>query len=165
MKNLPAIAGAAGDTGSIPGSSGRSLEGGNSKPVQYCYQDNLLDRGAWQAITHRVGKRQTGLKQRSMQWEKKKTCKSIPQGHQKHSAEIQENFFVFTKPDISGCQFQILYNLYRIHDQLAGSEKIKLQDKLVANNKRKAHILTLQEETEDEVVDGKGIKGKESNWS
>lgn len=123
-----------------------------------------MDRGAWQAITHKVGKRQTGLKQLSMQWEKRKHVNLYPKRHQKHSVEIQENFFIFTKPDISGCQFQILYNLYRIHDQLAGSEKIKLQDKLVANNKRKSHILTLQEEMEDEVVDGK-IKGKETNWS
>ena len=67
--------------------------------------------------------------------------------------------------DISGCQFQILYNLCRIHDQLAGSEKIKLQDKLVANYEIKAHILSLQEEKEEEVVDGKEIKGKELNWS
>ena len=66
VKNLPANAGASGDIGLIPGSSGRSLEGGNGKPLQYYYQDNLMDRGAWQAITHGVAKRQTGLKQMSM---------------------------------------------------------------------------------------------------
>ena len=97
--------------------------------------------------------------------EKKKTCKSIPKAIRITQWKSKKILFVFTKPDISGCQFQILYNLCRIHDQLAGSEKIKLQDKLVANNKRKAHILSLQEEKEEEVVDGKGIKGKESNWS
>ena len=40
-----------------------------------------------------------------------------------------------------------------------------MQDKLVANYEIKAHILSLQEEKEEEVVDGKEIKGKELNWS
>ena len=73
--------------------------------------------------------------------------------------------FVFTKSDISGCQFQSPYNLCRIYDHLAGTENIKLQDELVANNKRKAHILTVPEEKEEEVDDDKVIKGEESNWS
>ena len=34
VKNLPANAGDAGDTGAIPG-SGKSPEGGNSNPLQY----------------------------------------------------------------------------------------------------------------------------------
>ena len=48
VKNSPANAGNAGDTGSIPG-SGRSLGGrhGNLYP---------MDRGAWQATVHRIAK-------------------------------------------------------------------------------------------------------------
>ena len=48
VENLPANAG---DTGSIPG-SGRSPGEGSDNPLQY-YR---LDRGAWQAIVHRVTK-------------------------------------------------------------------------------------------------------------
>ena len=42
-------AGDEGDPGLIPG-SGRSPRGGNGNPLQYSYQDNLMDRGAWRAI-------------------------------------------------------------------------------------------------------------------
>ena len=50
VKNLPVNAG---DLGSIPG-SGRSLGGGNGKPLQYSCLKNSMDRGAWQAIVHGV---------------------------------------------------------------------------------------------------------------
>ena len=46
IKNLPADAGAAGDTGSIPG-SGRSPGEGNAYSLQYSYLGNPMDRGAW----------------------------------------------------------------------------------------------------------------------
>ena len=46
VKSLPANAGDARDTGSIPG-SGRSLGGGNGSPLQYSYLENPMDRGAW----------------------------------------------------------------------------------------------------------------------
>ena len=68
VRNPPADAG---DISLIPGSSGRSLEGGNGNPLQYYYQHSFIDRGAWQAVIHGVAKRQTGLKQLSMQWGEK----------------------------------------------------------------------------------------------
>ena len=54
-KNLPASAGATGDTGLIPG-SGRSLGEGNGNLLQYTYLGNPIDRGAWQATVHEVAK-------------------------------------------------------------------------------------------------------------
>ena len=53
IKNLPANAGDIRDKGSIPG-SGRSSGGGHGHPLQYSCQENLIDRGAWWAIVHRV---------------------------------------------------------------------------------------------------------------
>ena len=61
VKNLPANAGAAGATGSIPGSR-RSPEGGNGNSLQYSCLENPMDRGAWRAIVHGVANRQTRLK-------------------------------------------------------------------------------------------------------
>ena len=52
VKNLPANAGA---TGLIPG-VGRSPGEGNGNPLQYSGLENPMDRGAWQAIIHRVTK-------------------------------------------------------------------------------------------------------------
>ena len=34
---------------------------GNGTPLQYSYLENLMDRGAWQATVHGVGKSQTQL--------------------------------------------------------------------------------------------------------
>ena len=48
----------AGDPGLIP-VSGRTLGGGHGYPLQYSCLENPLDRGAWQAIDHRVAKSQT----------------------------------------------------------------------------------------------------------
>ena len=42
-----------GDTGSIPG-LGRSPGGGHGNPLQYSCLVNLMDRGAWWTIVHRV---------------------------------------------------------------------------------------------------------------
>ena len=53
-----------GDVGLIPG-LGRSPGEGNGNPLQYSCLENPLDRGAWQAIVHRVAKSQTRLKQLS----------------------------------------------------------------------------------------------------
>ena len=53
VKNLPAIAGDAGDTGSIPG-LGRYPGGGNGNSLQYSYLENTMDRGAWRATVHGV---------------------------------------------------------------------------------------------------------------
>ena len=47
-----------GDVGSIPG-SGRSPGEGNGNPFQYSCLENSMDRGALQAIVHRVTKSQT----------------------------------------------------------------------------------------------------------
>ena len=46
VKNPPANAGDAGDSGSIPG-LGRYPGGGNGNPLQYTCLENLMDRGAW----------------------------------------------------------------------------------------------------------------------
>ena len=51
VKNLPASAGDARDTGSIPG-SGRSPEGGNGNPLQYSCLENPMNRGAWRDTVH-----------------------------------------------------------------------------------------------------------------
>ena len=48
IKNLPANAGDAGNTGSIPG-SGRSPGGGHGNLLQYSCLENPMDRGAWWA--------------------------------------------------------------------------------------------------------------------
>ena len=50
VKNPPANAG---DAGSIPGSR-RSLEEGNSNPLQYSCLGNPMDRRAWQATVREV---------------------------------------------------------------------------------------------------------------
>ena len=50
----------AGDLGLIPG-SGRSPGGGNGNPLQYSCLGNLVDRGAWWAPVHGVGKSCTQL--------------------------------------------------------------------------------------------------------
>ena len=52
VKNPPANAG---DTGLIPGSGG-SLGEGNGNPLQYFWQGNPLDRGAWRATVYGVAK-------------------------------------------------------------------------------------------------------------
>ena len=55
VKNPPAIAGATGDAGLIPG-SGRSPEEGNGYPHKYSCLETPMDRGAWRAIIHGVTK-------------------------------------------------------------------------------------------------------------
>ena len=50
--NLPA---SAGELASILGSE-RSPGEGNGNPLQYCYLENSMDRGAWQATVHAVTK-------------------------------------------------------------------------------------------------------------
>ena len=59
-KNLPANAGDAGDSDSIPG-SGRDPGGGNDNPPQYFCLDHPRDRGAWWAAVHGVAKSQAQL--------------------------------------------------------------------------------------------------------
>ena len=51
VKDPPANAGDIRDTGLIP-EWGRSLEEGNGNPLQYSCLENLMDRGACQAIVH-----------------------------------------------------------------------------------------------------------------
>ena len=46
--------------GLTPG-SGRSPEEGHGNPLQYSFLKNSKDRGAWQAIVHRVAKSWTKL--------------------------------------------------------------------------------------------------------
>ena len=60
VKNPPANAGDARDTGSIPG-SGRFAGGGHGNPLQYSCLENPADRGARRAMVHRVTKSQTQL--------------------------------------------------------------------------------------------------------
>ena len=52
VKNPPASAGDARNTGLIPG-SGRSLGEGNSNPLEYSCLENSMDRGAWWAQSMR----------------------------------------------------------------------------------------------------------------
>ena len=56
VKNPPANAGDAGDSGSIPG-LGISLGGGHGNPLQYSSLKNPMDRRAWRATVHGVAKR------------------------------------------------------------------------------------------------------------
>ena len=57
VKNPPANAGDAGDTGSSL--VRRSPRGGNGSTLQYCCLENAVDRGAWRAAVHRVTKSRT----------------------------------------------------------------------------------------------------------
>ena len=66
VKKLPPNAGDVRDAGSIPG-SGRSSGGGNGNPLQYSCLKHPMDRGAWQAMAHRVAKSQTQMKRLSIQ--------------------------------------------------------------------------------------------------
>jgi len=58
VKNLPASAGDVRDAGLIP-RSGRSPGEERGNPFLYSCLENPMDRGAWQAIVHRVAKSQT----------------------------------------------------------------------------------------------------------
>ena len=60
VKNPPCNAGDTRDAGFIP-KWGRSPGGGNGNPLQYFCLENLMDRGAWQAIVHGVTKSWTRL--------------------------------------------------------------------------------------------------------
>ena len=55
VKNPPANAEDIRDAGSIPG-SGRYPGEGNGNPLQCPCLENIMDRGAWQAIVHGVTK-------------------------------------------------------------------------------------------------------------
>ena len=55
VKNLPANAGDARDTGLIPG-VGRSPGIGNGTPLQYSCLENSMGRGAWWATVDGVSK-------------------------------------------------------------------------------------------------------------
>ena len=65
VKNPPANAGDIKDVGAIPG-SGRPPGGGHGNPFQYSCLENPVDRGAWQAMGHRVAKSWTRLKRLSI---------------------------------------------------------------------------------------------------
>ena len=60
VKNLPANAGEAEDSSSIP-QLGRSPREGNGNPLQYSCLGNPMDRGAWRATVHGVAKTRTRL--------------------------------------------------------------------------------------------------------
>ena len=60
VKNLPANAGDARDTGLIH-VSGRSPGEGNGYPLQYSCLENPMDRGAWWATVHGVTMSRTRL--------------------------------------------------------------------------------------------------------
>ena len=60
VKNLPANAGDARDTGFIS-ESGRSPGGGNGNPLQYSCLENPMNKGAWWATVHGVTKNWTRL--------------------------------------------------------------------------------------------------------
>ena len=54
---------ATGDTGLIPG-LGKNPREGNGNPLQYSWQDNPMDSGAWKATVHGFIKSPTQVKQR-----------------------------------------------------------------------------------------------------
>ena len=58
VKNPHANAGDIREVGSVL-ESGRSTGVGNSNPLQYAYQENSMNRGAWWATVHGVTKSQT----------------------------------------------------------------------------------------------------------
>ena len=68
VKNPLVNAGDIRDTGSIPG-LGSSPGKGNSNPLQYSCQENLMNKGTWQATDHRVAQSRTQLKCLSSQIE------------------------------------------------------------------------------------------------
>ena len=53
IKNLPANTGDTRMVGSIPG-SGRFPAKGHGNPLQYSCLENLMNRGAWHAMVHRI---------------------------------------------------------------------------------------------------------------
>ena len=53
------------DLGSIP-RLGRSSGGVHDNPLQYSFLENLMDRGSWWAIVHKVAKSQKQLNQLNM---------------------------------------------------------------------------------------------------
>ena len=57
LKNPPINARDIRDVASIPG-SGRSPERGHDNLLQYSNLGNPMDRGAWQAIVHKISKSQ-----------------------------------------------------------------------------------------------------------
>ena len=61
IKNPSANAEDAGDVCSIPG-SGSSPGGGHGSPLQCSGPENPMDGEAWQAMVHKVTKRQAQLK-------------------------------------------------------------------------------------------------------
>ena len=60
VNSLTATAGDLRDVGSNPGSGGSG--GRNGNPLQCSCLENSMDRGAWQAIVHRVVQSWTQLK-------------------------------------------------------------------------------------------------------
>ena len=67
VKNLPANAGDARDTGSIPG-TGWSIGEGYGNPLQYICLENPIDRGAWKATVHGVTESHTQLSTHTHTW-------------------------------------------------------------------------------------------------
>ena len=60
VKNHPANAGEARDSGPVPG-LGRFPAGGNGNPLLYSCLENTMNKGNWQATVHKVSKSQTQL--------------------------------------------------------------------------------------------------------
>ena len=66
VKNLPSSSGDIRDVGLIPG-LGRSPGGWHGNPLQYSCLENPMDRGAWQAVVHRVNMTEVTWQQQSFQ--------------------------------------------------------------------------------------------------
>ena len=95
-----AIAGDAGDTGSVPG-LGRSPGGGHRNPILCPCLENPMDRGAWWATAHGVAKSQTQLKRLSAH------THAVSK-----EAGAREGFYCFLIRENS--QFQKLYSEFRL---------------------------------------------------
>ena len=79
--------------GSIPG-SGRSPSRGHGSPLQNSCLENLMDRGAWWAVVHRVSKSWTQLQQPSMHT-CILSCFFIHQMYSEHLLYAQPLYFLY----------------------------------------------------------------------
>ena len=104
VKNLPANAGDAGDTDSIPG-SGRSPGGEHGNPLQYSCLKNPIDRGAWWAAVHGVAQSRTRLTDSICLSVKRGQQCLLQQGSYEDSVKIMyfKGFFVFASCILKFC--------------------------------------------------------------
>ena len=104
VKNRPANAGAAGDSGSIPGSR-RSPEVGNGNPLQYSCLGNALNRGDCWVTVHRVTVSQKQLRTHANKY--------ISTLHLANAITIYQKINIFLK----GVLLSLLPSMTKYNDQ------------------------------------------------